>query len=669
MKNTIRYASVAMLIFLCYSLQGQTYSNHRAVQASANWNESDLSVTLRWKWESNAQSYAIYKRVYGTESWGNAIVNLTASDSFYNDKDVDASFTYEYSIEKTTTITDPFNQPNKLKGYGYITTAYQKSAVHSRGVIGLLVMDYIQGSLSSEVATLVQDLIADGWEVFEEVISSSVGVPEVSSIIKEHYNKEGCNAIYLLGNVPVPYSGLYCEDIVYQSPPDGHKSAPNSHCGAWSSDAYYGVIDGAWTDEDSTTLGSREQNKNRIGDGKFDNSRIPGKVVIGVGRVDFSNLPALTKSEIELTRQYLNKVHAYKIGQVNIINQGIVEDNFAALAEGFGAGSIRDFSAICGKDGIIFDDVFTQTKDRNYALSYTCGAGWYYSCNGFGATINFNTKNAAAFNHLFGSYFGDFDSENNLLRGSLASSKLGFVSMWSGRPKWLTHSLALGDTYGEVTKLSQNSTNYDAGYYQNGTHMALMGDPSLRHHMILPPTNAVLETNTDRNQVTIKWSASTESDVLGYNIYRSQKYNSGYGNPLNSELITETNYTDVQPFGGTNHYLVKAVKITETGSGRYTNMSLGLSDSITNIKGTNSNTILISQSEIKIYPTLVHNQIFIQKKDAQPISYIIQNSLGMNVITGAILSPKESIDLLALKSGVYYLLMNGYSQKFIKYER
>ena len=95
MKNTIKYASVTLLFFLCYSLQGQTYSNHRAVQASANWNESDLSVTLRWKWESNAQSYAIYKRVYGTESWGNTIANLAATDSFYNDKDVDASFINE----------------------------------------------------------------------------------------------------------------------------------------------------------------------------------------------------------------------------------------------------------------------------------------------------------------------------------------------------------------------------------------------------------------------------------------------------------------------------------------------------------------------------------------------------------------------------------------------
>ncbi|MDB4162203.1 hypothetical protein N9772_07540, partial [Bacteroidia bacterium] len=135
-----------------------------------------------------------------------------------------------------------------------------------------------------------------------------------------------------------------------------------------------------------------------------------------------------------------NKVHDYKRGQVNLINQGIVEDNFAAMAEGFGAGAVRDFSAICGKNGVIFDDVLNNTQDSNYALSFTCGAGWYYMCNGFGATINFNTRNAAAFNHLFGSFFGDFDSENNLLRGTLASSKLGFAAMWSGRPKWLTHT-------------------------------------------------------------------------------------------------------------------------------------------------------------------------------------------------------------------------------------
>ena len=150
-------------------------------------------------------------------------------------------------------------------------------------------------------------------------------------------------------------------------------------------------------------------------------------------------------------------------------------------------------------------------------------------------------------------------------------------------------------------------------------------------------------------------------------MYRSQKYTGEYGEPINSQLIEENSFTDLQPFGGTNHYLIKAVKITETGSGSYTNMSLGLSDSITNIKASNSSKAHITKSEITVYPTLVHNQIFIQQKNAQPVRYSIQNSLGMSIKKGTILSRKESLDVQALESGVYYLLMNGYSQKFIKY--
>jgi hypothetical protein len=240
--------------------------------------------------------------------------------------------------------------------------------------------------------------------------------------------------------------------------------------------------------------------------------------------------------------------------------------------------------------------------------------------------------------------------------------------MWTGRPKWLTHPLALGETYGEITMKSQNnSSNYDAGYYQNGTHMALMGDPSLRHHMILPPTNAVLETNTKKDQVTIKWTASTESDVIGYHLYRSQKSSGGYGSPINASLIEGTSYTDNQPYEGTNHYLVKAVKITETGSGSYTNMSIGITDSISGIKGSQSNITMIDRSKIKIYPTLVQDKIHVEQEDAQRSSFAIQNSLGVNVIEGEILSQKESINVQQLESGVYFLMLNGFSQKFVKY--
>ena len=167
--------------------------------------------------------------------------------------------------------------------------------------------------------------------------------------------------------------------------------------------------------------------------------------------------------------------------------------------------------------------------------------------------------------------------------------------------------------------------------------------------------------------MTIKWTASTEADVIGYNLYRSQKPNSGYGNPINENLIEGTSYTDNQPYEGTNHYLVKAVKITATGSGSYTNMSIGIADSITGIKGSQSNISMIDRSKIKIYPTLVQDKIHVEQKDAQRSSFAIQNSLGINVIEGEILSRKESINVEILESGVYFLMLKGFSQKFVKY--
>ena len=107
MKNTIKYAVTALSFILSNSLQAQTYSNHRALEAYASWNDTDLSVTLRWKVADNDQSYAIYKRIYGSESWGTSIANLTTTDSFYQDTDVDATSIYEYTAVSYTHLTLP----------------------------------------------------------------------------------------------------------------------------------------------------------------------------------------------------------------------------------------------------------------------------------------------------------------------------------------------------------------------------------------------------------------------------------------------------------------------------------------------------------------------------------------------------------------------------------
>ena len=69
------------------------------------------------------------------------------------------------------------------------------------------------------------------------------------------------HSLFLLGHVPVPYSG--------NINPDGHPD----HQGAWPADGYYADMDGTWTDISvNNTVATGTRNDNVPGDGKFDQS-------------------------------------------------------------------------------------------------------------------------------------------------------------------------------------------------------------------------------------------------------------------------------------------------------------------------------------------------------------------------------------------------------------
>src|SRR5204863_9463126 len=97
----------------------------------------------------------------------------------------------------------------------------------------------------------------------------------------------------------------------------------------------------------------------------------------------------------------------------------------------------------------------------------------------------------AVFTMLFGSYLGDWDTQDNFQRAVLATPTSGLVCCWSGSPHWFCHHMALGETIGFSTRLTQN--NGPLGLYRNQTntyaglvHIALMGDPTLRMHPVVP---------------------------------------------------------------------------------------------------------------------------------------------------------------------------------------
>ena len=110
-----------------------------------------------------------------------------------------------------------------------------------------------------------------------------------------------------------------------------------------------------------------------------------------------------------------------------------------------------------------------------------------------GSTTDFANNNPhAVFYMLDGSWFGDWDSFDNLLRAPLASGGYGLASAWTGLPHWYLHHMGLGETIGVRTLLAQNNHGLYKNQVNLGTgqvHIALMGDPTLRMHIVAPPAN------------------------------------------------------------------------------------------------------------------------------------------------------------------------------------
>lgn len=185
---------------------------------------------------------------------------------------------------------------------------------------------------------------------------------------------------------------------------------------------------------------------------------------------------------------------------------------------------------------------------------------------------------------LFGSYFGDWDANNSFLRAPLATG-MGLTSVWSGRPHYQFHHMGLGENIGYGLLMTQNNP---AGlYFASPTgitgkwiHNALMGDPTLRNDVVSPVSNIVAtKVGYDCN---ISWSASTQTNVIGYHLYVKNDSNTHYQR-LNQLPIAGTTYTDLcLLYKGIYTYMVRAIVLENTNSGSYYNLSEGIADTAYN---------------------------------------------------------------------------------------
>jgi len=630
--NLFKSFFVVIIILLITPAYAQTNAEKLCVQISVTIQAAPAQIMLNWINDGSATGFNVFRRANITSAWGTAIATLGSSSATYIDNNVSIGIPYEYKIQKTGTTA----------GFGYLNAAIELPAIENRGILILVVEDTYIGNTGFDnvINQTIEDIENDGWLVKRLNVNRADAVTSVKASILSIYNQNitKTKGLYIIGHVPVPYSGLMN--------PDGH----GDHLGAWPTDSYYADVNGTWTDVsvNDNTSAAQARNHNIPSDGKFDQGTI-GANELQVGRIDFDNLSSFSQTEEELLIKYLNKAHAYKIKGFTANERALIDDNFASMGEGFSSSGLRNFSTMFTPANVSTSlDYRTTTATNSYMWSYGCGAGSYTSCSGIGTTANFSTDSLqTVFTMLFGSYFGDWDSDNNFLRAAIAQGQT-LNAFWAGRPQWQVHHMALGENIGFSSLLTQNNSgNYFVStlpYFGRWIHITLLGDPTTRMHYIAPPSNLMVVNNN--NDADLTWTASPDV-VLGYNIYRLDPNGDSY-TKVNSNIVTTTIFTDnTVSIGGLNTYIVKAVDLKTTASGSYYNQSLGTSGSDNFSVGISENLL----GAIKVYPNPVKDKLYINGDNIE--SYSLFSINGQLISSGDV--NEQMIDLSEIKKGLYFI--------------
>lgn len=560
------------------------------VELSATVSESPPQVTLHWNpGPFPVTSLTWYRRARGAVDWGEG---------------------WELSPDQVT-VEDPWAVPGELCEYrlvrtqvspghpvaeGHLWAGVGVAAVERRGRVVLIVDESVSVSLAAEIARLIRDLVGDGWTVARSDVPPSATVPEVKAVIQARYAEDAANskAVFLLGRVPVPYSGIICPDGHYDPPPEAH------HRGAWPADVFYGDMDGVWTDEvvnHAIANVSGARNHNVPGDGKYDQSLIAGEHLpeLAVGRVDLSRMAGVANGipETELLRRYLDRHHAFRhrLAPFETLGERVmVDDNFAnAFDISGGASGWASGIALVGNDRVEAEsDWVGALRDRDYLLAYGSGPGSMTGAGGVSSITDYReTRSGAVFTMLFGSFFVDWDSDDNFLRAPLVGTadSHGLVSVWSGIPRWQLFPLAAGGTMADACHHVIREVNLPEGPFPpddeswtnpDQTHVAIMGDPVLRSHPAKPITGLTAEVVGD--QLTLKWTnpATGDPDFLGCRIYRSRVMEGPYTRVGGQTGPEEASFATRIPGAGPWHYQVRAIWRQVTASASYENPAQGI---------------------------------------------------------------------------------------------
>lgn len=571
-------------------------SKYKTVNISSNKRCSKTLCQIKLSW-TNRYNYdaRVSRRKLGDDKWSEEViipkVQINSTMSFIDrsvpllDDSLIVGDSYEYRIQINGPDAKGFPSQNIAKGYVVINPL--EKTLPYRGTL-LIVHDYkVSSLLRNEFINFVQNLRNDGYKVRSLAYRNGTHIDLKNRIKNIKEQEPDLNTLILFGAIPVPYG--YSGEV----PPDNHSNAKDSHKGAWVADNYYADLDGDWTDRSVNETNTRFRDHHLAGSGwlnnipndsKFDQTYNPSSLELSLGRIDFSNLP-IFGDEIALYKRYLDKNHAYRTGQWSIENKAIYIQKGIDFTSAW-----RSFIPIWGLENIEHYNQLDHDSDStifNPEKSYyfmSAEAPSFYNLVGnqhkIASSEDYSTKSSnVVFNMTFGSYHGNWNTTNNILRSIIASSGKTLTSMWGAggvnRGPRYYHIMGAGYSIGESHRLLMNSTDlYDRS--RSGVHETILGDPSLRLFPVRPISNFTLKENNDG--VLVEWGEADMSDNIYYEIYK------GPSSFPSKDLVylgrtiddSSTSFNDPKVDYNNPYYFVRAIKRISNKSGSYWEPSLYL---------------------------------------------------------------------------------------------
>jgi hypothetical protein len=562
---------------------------------------------------SGTWGITLSRRVFGTTNW--TVLRSDYHSTTYSDTTVAVGVAYEYQAIRED-FTPPGQPPDYPNRPYELRCGIKLPEKHQRGRVLLVLDRTLTNALAASLNQFEADLIGDGWAVTRitgerhEDARWSVNVPSIRTLkqaITSAYAQDPANTkgIVIVGHAVVPYSGWTATDgheFCVADPPSGP-----DHRGAWSADLYYADIhDSAWTNDVLNRPNCVfPENTNLPNDGKWDTDYCPTLVEMFVGRIDFGRLPAFTQtspvvSEVELLQRYFAKNHRFRLKQAPYP----CPDKAAAIGSwgldgGTDVGASRVvYSTAREAVSAMFGDWMelgrlvvrdaAAVKAQPHVWGFSSGAGLFdrihFAQLSQHTAMDFKqsgTQVGTVFSVLTGSFFGDFNGTDDLMRAAVSASDYGLATLWAGYDgrysPWRLGGMGVGDTLGDCLVRMINTPQWSArtqGIPRERWHN-IIGDPTLRLYALSPATGLV--GSRSGGGVQLAWTASPEA-AIGYRVYRAPT-TAGPFTLLTPALVTGTNYYH------TNHpamsiYMVRAAKLRVTGSGSFTNLSQGVTTTV-----------------------------------------------------------------------------------------